>query len=210
MVLVQKKTVFIIGATNRPDIIDPALMRPGRLDQLIYIPLPDFDSRYSIFKAVLRKTRVAKDVDLAFLAKKTEKLSGADITAVCQRAQQACVREAIQSAKEAHARGEEPSDEVPELQRRHFEEGMAFARRSVKDVDLQAYKDFHASQQKAKQQVGDLPGEKFHWPENSSILDEESKPDEDIYGGSGVKAEEDNLYGSSSTQTNADDDLYST
>jgi len=202
--------VFIIGATNRPDIIDPALMRPGRLDQLIYIPLPDFDSRYSIFKAVLRKTRVAKDVDLAFLAKKTEKLSGADITAVCQRAQQACVREAIQSAKEAHARGEEPSDEVPELQRRHFEEGMAFARRSVKDVDLQAYKDFHASQQKAKQQVGDLPGEKFHWPENSSILDEESKPDEDIYGGSGVKAEEDNLYGSSSTQTNADDDLYST
>lgn len=41
---------------------------------------------------------------------------------------------------------------------------MAFARRSVKDVDLQAYKDFHASQQKAKQQAGDLPGEKFHWP----------------------------------------------
>jgi len=202
-----KKTVFIIGATNRPDIIDPALMRPGRLDQLIYIPLPDFDSRYSIFKAVLRKTRVSKDVDLAFLSKKTEKLSGADITSVCQRAQQACVREAIQLAKEAHARGEEPSDEVPELQRRHFEEGMAFARRSVKDVDLQAYKDFHASQQKAKQQAGDLPGEKFHWPESSSILDDDSKPDEGLYGGNADKADED-LYGASA-QTNADDDLYS-
>jgi transitional endoplasmic reticulum ATPase len=202
-----KKTVFIIGATNRPDIIDPALMRPGRLDQLIYIPLPDFESRYSIFKAVLRKTRVSKDVDLAFLAKKTEKLSGADLTSVCQRAQQACVREAIQAAKDAVARNEEPSPEVPELQRRHFEEGMAFARRSVKDVDLQAYKDFHASQQKAKQQAGDLPGEKFHWPDSSSILDDDSKKGEDnLYGAQA--GGDDDLYGSSAAQTNADDDLY--
>ena len=45
-----RKNVFVIGATNRPDILDPAVMRPGRLDQLIYIPLPDYDSRYSIFK----------------------------------------------------------------------------------------------------------------------------------------------------------------
>jgi len=175
-------------------------MRPGRLDQLIYIPLPDFDSRYSIFKAVLRKTRVSKDVDLAFLSKKTEKLSGADITAVCQRAQQACVREAIDNAREAHARGEEPSDEVPELQRRHFEEGMAFARRSVKDVDLQAYKDFHANQQKAKQQAtGDLPGEKFQWPESASILDSDNKQDEDMYGASSAP---------SNSSANNDDDLY--
>jgi transitional endoplasmic reticulum ATPase len=203
-----KKTVFIIGATNRPDIIDPALMRPGRLDQLIYIPLPDFESRYSIFKAVLRKTRVSKDVDLAFLAKKTEKLSGADLTSVCQRAQQACVREAIQAAKDAVARNEEPSAEVPELQRRHFEEGMAFARRSVKDVDLQAYKDFHASQQKAKQQAGDLPGEKFHWPDSSSILDDDSKKGEDLYGSSAQAGGDDDFYGSSAAHTNADDDLY--
>jgi len=187
MVLVPKKTVFIIGATNRPDIIDPALMRPGRLDQLIFIPMPDFESRYSIFKAVLRKTRVAKNVDLAFLAQKTDKLSGADITAVCQRAQQSCVREAIDKAKDSISKGEEPSDEVPELQRHHFEEGMAFARRSVKDIDLQAYKDFHANQQKAKQQAGDLPGEKFHWPDQTSVLDSENKNDDmDIYGGGGA------------------------
>lgn len=64
----SKKNVFIIGATNRPDIIDPALMRPGRLDQLIYIPMPDHDSRLSILKAVLRKTPVSKDVDLEYLA----------------------------------------------------------------------------------------------------------------------------------------------
>merc|ERR1719163_734534 len=52
----SKKNVFVIGATNRPDIIDPALMRPGRLDQLIYIPMPDYESRLSILKATLRKS----------------------------------------------------------------------------------------------------------------------------------------------------------
>ena len=55
-----KKNVFIIGATNRPDIIDPAILRPGRLDQLIYIPLPDDKSRVQILKANLRKSPIAK------------------------------------------------------------------------------------------------------------------------------------------------------
>merc|ERR1711959_858769 len=55
-----KKSVFIIGATNRPDIIDPAVLRPGRLDQLIYIPLPDEPSRLNILKSVLRKSPVAR------------------------------------------------------------------------------------------------------------------------------------------------------
>lgn len=55
-----KKNVFIIGATNRPDIIDPAILRPGRLDQLIYIPLPDEKSRVQILKACMRKSPLAK------------------------------------------------------------------------------------------------------------------------------------------------------
>uniref|UniRef100_A0A668TWV6 Transitional endoplasmic reticulum ATPase n=1 Tax=Oreochromis aureus TaxID=47969 RepID=A0A668TWV6_OREAU len=59
----DKKNVFIIGATNRPDIIDPAILRPGRLDQLIYIPLPDKPSRTAILKANLRKSPVARDED---------------------------------------------------------------------------------------------------------------------------------------------------
>jgi len=206
-----KKTVFIIGATNRPDIIDPALMRPGRLDQLIYIPLPDFESRYSIFKAVLRKTRVAANVDLAFLSKKTEKYSGADLTAVCQRAQQSCVREAIERAKEAIARGDTPSDEVPELQRKHFEEGMAFARRSVKDVDLQAYKDFHMNQQKAKQQQGDMPGEQFKWPDAvGGILETEQTAQSNSAGGGLYDDADGDLYGpNTGGADNADADLYS-
>merc|ERR1711907_758365 len=65
----SKKTVFIIGATNRPDIIDSAVMRPGRLDQLIYIPLPDEASRKSILEANLRKSPLADDVDLNYLAR---------------------------------------------------------------------------------------------------------------------------------------------
>merc|ERR1711871_40270 len=90
-----KKNVFIIGATNRPDIIDTALMRPGRLDQLMFVPMPDYDSRLSILRAVLRKSPVSKEVDLEYLAAETDKFSGADLTEICQRAAKAAIRENI-------------------------------------------------------------------------------------------------------------------
>merc|ERR1719497_212315 len=76
----SKKSVFIIGATNRPNIIDPAVLRPGRLDQLIYIPLPDEGSRMNILKSCLRKSPLSPEVDLTHLAKHTHGFSGADIT----------------------------------------------------------------------------------------------------------------------------------
>merc|ERR1712146_868182 len=95
-----KKNVFIIGATNRPDIIDTALMRPGRLDQLIYIPMPDYESRLSILKANLRKSPVNKDVDLAYMAAQTEKFTGADLTEICQHAAKLAVREDIMRSVE--------------------------------------------------------------------------------------------------------------
>merc|ERR1719480_182684 len=91
-----KKNVFIIGATNRPDIIDGAILRPGRLDQLIYIPLPDEDSRKSILKSNLRKTPIAKTVDLNYMAKVTKGFSGADLTEICQRAVKLAIRENIE------------------------------------------------------------------------------------------------------------------
>merc|ERR1712178_502911 len=90
-----KKNLFSIGATNRPEILDEALIRPGRLDQLIYTPLPDQPSRMSIIKAVLRKSPVAPNVNLDFLASKCEGFSGADMTELCQRATKAAIRESI-------------------------------------------------------------------------------------------------------------------
>jgi len=79
----SKKNLFFIGATNRPEILDEALIRPGRLDQLIYIPLPDQLSRLSIIKAVLRKSPVAANVNMEFLSNQCEGFSGADMTELC-------------------------------------------------------------------------------------------------------------------------------
>lgn len=72
-------------------------MRPGRLDQLIYIPLPDEKSREAIFKANLRKSPVAKDVDMVYIAKVTHGFSGADLTEICQRACKLAIRQCIES-----------------------------------------------------------------------------------------------------------------
>lgn len=94
-----KKNLFFIGATNRPDILDEALIRPGRLDQLIYIPLPDKPARVNLFKAVLRKSPVHQNISFEFLADLTNGFTGADITELCQRATKAAIRESI-SAEE--------------------------------------------------------------------------------------------------------------
>ena len=71
------------------------LLRPGRLDQLIYIPLPDDGSRMAILKSNLRKSPVSKLVDLPYMAKMTRGFSGADLTEICQRACKLAIRESI-------------------------------------------------------------------------------------------------------------------
>jgi len=168
----SKKNVFIIGATNRPDIIDPALMRPGRLDQLIYIPMPDYESRLSILKAVLRKTPMSKDVDLAYLAAQTEKFTGADLTEICQRAAKLGIRESIEKdmerdriRQEAEAEGlmtegeDMITDELPpEISPRHFEDAVRNARRSVSDRDLQQYSSFAMTLQQSRSQLTSAGG----------------------------------------------------
>jgi transitional endoplasmic reticulum ATPase len=179
----SKKNVFIIGATNRPDIIDSAILRPGRLDQLIYIPLPDEPTRHQIFKANLRKTPIAADLDLGFLAKSTVGFSGADITEICQRACKLAIRECIEKQlahKKQKGDGamDDDYDPVPEITRAHFEESMKFARRSVSDNDIRKYEMFA---QTLQQQRGF--GNNFKFPnENQPAA---SQPvggdDEDLY-----------------------------
>ncbi|KAJ5990318.1 hypothetical protein N7522_010525 [Penicillium canescens] len=156
--MTSKKNVFVIGATNRPEQLDAALVRPGRLDTLVYVPLPDQASREGILKAQLRKTPVANDIDMAFIASKTHGFSGADLGFVTQRAVKLAIKQAIsidiERVKEREAAGEDVSmdvdeedveDPVPELTRAHFEEAMKSARRSVSDVEIRRYEAFAQS-----------------------------------------------------------------
>jgi len=78
--------VLIIGATNRLDIVDPAVLRPGRFDRIIEVPLPDAKSRSNIFKIHTKKKPLAKDVDLEKIIKLTDNFSGAEIAAITNRA----------------------------------------------------------------------------------------------------------------------------
>jgi transitional endoplasmic reticulum ATPase len=160
----QKKNVFIIGATNRPDQIDPAIMRPGRLDTLIFIPLPDEKSRLSILRSTLRKSPIATDVDLIYLASCTAGYSGADLTEICQRAAKLAIRESIEKEimceKDMEAQkmdlssssimDEDDVDPVPEIRRDHFEEAMRFSRRSVSDNDIRRYEMFSQTLQQSR------------------------------------------------------------
>jgi transitional endoplasmic reticulum ATPase len=154
-----RKNVFVIGATNRPDILDPAVIRPGRLDQLIYIPLPDLKSRIAIFKAALRKAPVDPAVDLEVLARSTYGFSGADIAEVCTSASKLAIREAILEAEERRKKidageideSEGSGSDVEKamlITKRHFNFAMSRARRSVTEKDLALFEEF-AEKQKA-------------------------------------------------------------
>ena len=168
--MTSKKNVFVIGATNRPEQLDNALCRPGRLDTLVYVPLPDEASRVGILKAQLRKTPVAPDVDLEHIAKATHGFSGADLGFITQRAAKLAIKESIaldiQRSKEREAAGEDAMDEDPdaadpvaELTKAHFEEAMRQARRSVTDVEIRRYEAFAQSMKNAG------PGSFFRFPD---------------------------------------------
>lgn len=91
--------VVVIAATNRPDIIDPALLRPGRFDKSIYIGPPDKESRQTIFKIHTAGKPLAKDVDLSKLADATEGCTGADIAAICNEAVMTAVRRLVKDGR---------------------------------------------------------------------------------------------------------------
>jgi len=84
--------VFIIGSTNRPDLLDPSLLRPGRLGLLFYVAPPDEDGRLSIIKILVSHMPLASDVDLASLAKLTVNYTGADLDSLCREAGLSAIR----------------------------------------------------------------------------------------------------------------------
>ena len=91
----ELKGVLVLGATNRPDMLDPAVLRPGRFDEIIDIALPDEESRRLIFEVHLRNKPLAPGVSAANLAAGTDGFSGADIQGICTKAALRAVRRAV-------------------------------------------------------------------------------------------------------------------
>jgi len=102
--LEELRAVVVIGATNRPDIIDPALLRPGRFDELILVPIPDEGARREIFRVHTKNMVLAEDVDIEKLVSFTGQYTGADIAAVCKKAGRHALRENLhaKNVKQKH------------------------------------------------------------------------------------------------------------
>lgn len=117
--------VVVVAATNRPDLVDEALLRAGRFDRHVPVEEPDAETRREVFEIHTRERPLGDDVDLAGLAERTDGFVGADIAAVCREAAQIAVREFV------HGRDETgDADAVPEavdditLEHRHFEAAL--------------------------------------------------------------------------------------
>ena len=125
---VEKLTgVLVLAATNRPDMVDPALLRPGRFDVVVEVALPDEATRFAILQVQVRGKPVAKEVRLETIAATTEGLTGADLGAICQHAALNAIRERIEQAK---GDGTEPADASPLLiETRHFEAALNDSRK---------------------------------------------------------------------------------
>ena len=97
--LEELKDVVVIGATNRLDIVDPALLRPGRFDRLLNVPVPDLDARKQILQIHLEKKPLAKDVKIDKLAEKTDGYTGADLAALANTTSMLVIKEHITKSK---------------------------------------------------------------------------------------------------------------
>jgi len=104
--------VVILAATNRPDILDPAILRPGRIDRMIYVSEPDEEARYQIFRIHTKNMPLSEDVDLRKLASLTKGYSGADIESVCREAALIALRRDINSKAVTFADFEEALEKI--------------------------------------------------------------------------------------------------
>ncbi|KAJ1652726.1 hypothetical protein IWQ61_007000 [Dispira simplex] len=122
--------LLIIGATNRPDMMDAALLRPGRFDRLVYVPPPDYSARVHILTIATRSTPLASDVNLPDLAERTERFSGADLANLCREA-------ALAALREDHC-----NDKVS---MRHYLQVLANASPSISSESLAWFEQYNAS-----------------------------------------------------------------
>ena len=125
----ELKGVLVLAATNRLDLVDPALLRSGRFDLMLELPKPDQKAREEIFKIHTKNKPLAKDVDLKSLSTETEGKTGADIEFICRKASMLAIREFIEygrqkSKKSGLPAGKDYTDEDFKISRNHFEEAI--------------------------------------------------------------------------------------
>ncbi|MBI5803736.1 CDC48 family AAA ATPase [Candidatus Pacearchaeota archaeon] len=138
------KDVTIIGATNRPDMLDPALLRPGRFDRIILVDIPDEESRKRIFEVHTKKTPLAKEINIDNLVKQTDGFVGADIESLVREAALNALRKDINSK---------------EITKADFEEALKRVTPSVSRETAQRYKkieDYYLKRAKAGLEAGPL------------------------------------------------------
>jgi ribosome biogenesis ATPase len=149
----SRKDVFVVAATNRPDIIDPAMLRPGRLDKLLYVPLPSAVERQAILQTLLRKTPVSKDVDISAIASdaRCARFTGADLAGLVREAcivalkQYLASNSNIDAAKENH-----PKILVYQV---HFMTALSKTYPSVSEVDERSYNSLQFKLRGSRSQV---------------------------------------------------------
>lgn len=135
--LESRRSVFVIAATNRPELIDPAMMRPGRLDKLLYVPLPTAEDRVSILRVLGKKVTLGEDVDLGRIGRspRAEGYSGADCAALLREAGLAVMKEDF----EAVGKGK-PAGTIPLcIMSKHFDAAFASVMPSVSKRDQARY-----------------------------------------------------------------------
>jgi transitional endoplasmic reticulum ATPase len=136
--LEELEDVVVIATTNRPDLIDSALLRPGRLDRHLHVPVPDEDARHSILEVHTRDKPLADDVDLEDLARRTDGYVGADLEALCREASMAATRGFINSVEPEDAA---QSVENVRVTADHFEEALEEVGASVDEDTRERYEE---------------------------------------------------------------------
>ncbi|MDG5761136.1 CDC48 family AAA ATPase [Natronococcus sp. A-GB1] len=153
--LEELEDVVVIATTNRPDLIDSALLRPGRLDRHVHVPVPDEEGRKRIFEVHTRDKPLADAIDLEWLAAETEGYVGADIEAVTREASMAASREFINSVD---------PDDMPDtienvrISKEHFEQALEEVQPSVTPETRERYEEieqqFQAAEPEGEEQLG--------------------------------------------------------
>ncbi|WP_254544621.1 CDC48 family AAA ATPase [Halomarina pelagica] len=130
----ELRGVFVLGATNRPDIIDRALLRPGRLEKNVYVPIPDIEARREIFGVHTREMPLGDDVDLDALAEDTEGYTGGDIEGIVREASMLALDEVVSRVERDGIESSEELDEAADavvIEAAHFEEAVRKVKPSV-------------------------------------------------------------------------------